>query len=153
MASTPSGKVTSSQGGTVLTYLDTGSYGTVSSRTLVIYDSNGVPVATFNMGASLSQTYNITADSYFSFVCTVADNVSGSPWIATVNYLAENICITTMVNAVSQLGCGCDCGSEKLTYIDISNIFRFCAESTALFGLGVSAQSLITAANTYISGI
>lgn len=152
MASIPSGKVTSSQGGTVLTYSDTGSYGTVSSRILVISNSNGVPVATFNMGSSLTQNYTITADGYFSFVCTVVDNVSGSPWIAVVNFLAENICVTTLVNVVVQLGCGCNCGSEELTYSDITTTYIFCADSAALFGLGVAAQSLITAANIIISG-
>ena len=150
MASSPSGKVVASPGGLQLTYQDTGSYGTVSSRLLNIYDANGdLVTSTINMGSNLTATISITADQYLTFVCTVNDNVSGSPWITTVNYLAEGIYAQTFLNVMVSSGCGCPQGQ-------FCNLFKAelnlqAAERYALSGLGIPADALITYANIYVN--
>jgi len=133
----------------LLTFLDASTgVGTLVSRTLNIYDSDSVLVDTVDMGAVLTATYGISADSYLSFVETIIDNTG--TYIGTFNMETTVFFDITFVNTVAQLGCSC--GSEQVNYIDISLLFRSAALILAAFGLGVAAQNNITAANTFISG-
>lgn len=149
MASQASGNVTSSNGGLILTFTDSGNYGTVTSRVLNIYDPNGVLLQTYNMGANLTQNYPVTADQYLSFVLTVIDNTG--TFTATVNYLAEGIYIAAYLKRITALGCNCDCHSRILCNLIAGERFLSAAERFALSGLGVAANSNIQAANVYVN--
>lgn len=148
--SVASGVVTQSANGGTLTFTDTGTYGTVSSRELVIRDSDGEILDEIDMGASLTATYTITADIYASFELTVIDNTG--TYTTTVNYLSTAFYDIVFANVIAQLGCNCNCGSEQLTYADISQLYKSAAERYALSGLAPAAQNAITAANTIING-
>lgn len=144
--STASGSVSNNISGTLLTFTDTGSYGTIISRTLVINDSNGVLLTTINMGANLTATYAITADAYLTFILTVVDNTG--TFTATVNYLAYGIYIVSFLTKLANSGCGC---TGNFCNVDIAEIFLSEAQNFALFGIGPSSQANITAANVYIN--
>lgn len=146
--STASGTVTQSAGGSVLTYRDTGTYGTVSSRILVVYDPNGNILQTTPMGASLTASYDISIDQWLRFQCIVIDNTG--TFTATVDYLSTAFYDNTYVNILAQLGCGCDL--KQFNYIDISYFFRNAALRLALGGFAVAANLNVIAANAYING-
>ena len=152
MAVVASGNVTQSANGNVLTFTDTSTgIGTLTSKTLVIYDSNGAILTTIAMGAGLTATYNITADLYMSFVMTIIDNTGTYPF--TYNFLSTTFYDTNLANIVAQMGCGCGTDNENLIYADIGEIFKSAALRDALSALAVAAQSMITAANNYLLGI
>lgn len=144
-----SGNVSQSASGNILTFTDTSS-GIISlvSRTLQIYDQNGVLLTTINMGASLTATYNITSDGYFQFVETIVDNTG--TYILTKNYLSTAFTDNVIVNTLTQLGCSCSL--ESFNFIDIAYFFRFAALRLALGGFGVSAQANILAAFSIVTG-
>jgi len=146
MASFSSGTVTNSIGGTVLTFTDTGSYtAPIVSRSLQINDYNGNPLATINMGASLTAIYNITADQYITFILSVTDNTGVVP-PATVNYLAQGFYTIAYLNAITQSGCGCN---GVFCNLDIAENFLKAAQRFGIAGNGVAAQSNILAGNVY----
>lgn len=145
-----SGTVTISAGGKVLTFIDetTGIVGFVS-RTLVINDPNGVPIASFDMGTNTSQAYTISADGYFEFVETIVD-VSGSH-VLTINKVADGIYKATYLNIIKLVGCSCNCSNETFTSLFVGQLFDSAANWFGLFGQGVQAQNNVQAANTYIN--
>lgn len=147
MPSTATGEVSNSQDGKTLTYTDTGSYTGLVSRILNIYDSNGILLDTIDMGVLLVATYAITADGYYTFICTVFDN-TGGPFIATKNFLAENIYIAALLNFLSSLGCCNGCIPEN---IFLADLYAGGAEDSGSFALGPQAQQQITAANKLIN--
>lgn len=150
MASTAAGTVTQSGDGTVLTYTDIGSYGTVISRVLTIYDYDANVLATINMGASLTATYNITADGYFTFICEVFDD-TGGPFTATVAYLSTAFFQIAFAPQIAAQECpACD------TFAVFYNLNRaYLSEQAALIyashGASVQAQNNITQANFYVN--
>ena len=147
-----SGTVTSSANGLTLTFTDTGSgYGTVTSRTLTISNALGQIVQTYSMGTNLTQEFPVTADAYWSFVLTVI-NATPTPYTCTVIFLANGIYMAAYVNAIAQLGCSCDCGSDQLNYYDIAELYNISALRLALGGFAIAANNAIIAANTIITG-
>ena len=151
MASTPSGTVT--QGnlvGNELLFTDTGSYGTVSSRILNIYDYQGNLIQTYNMGANLTQIFPIPADNWYWFVCTVTDNISGSPWVTNVYYVSTGYYWTAYQAQFDSTNCGCGCNNYNM---EISNLLLQAALRFNLAGLSgaSSAQQCIVAANFFIN--
>jgi len=151
MASTPSGTVTQYglNGGQAL-YTDTGSYGTVSSRVLTVYDFNGNVLETFTMGASLTQIYTYTADAWFHFQCVVTDNVSGSPWITDVYWVSQGFYWQTYQLVYNASNCGCVNNNLNLV---ISQLALADALRANLAGLEGAAQAnrAIIAANVYVN--
>lgn len=145
MASTASGTVTTNLAGTQLTFTDTGSYGTVSSRTLTISNANGVVLVTANMGSQLTYVYNITADAYLTFVLTVIDNLGTVT--ATVNYVAFGYYSAAYLNKIAVSNCGCG----DFENLEIAELFFTASQRFALAGLGVPSNSNIVAANVYIN--
>ena len=143
--------ISQSSAGNVLTITDTGSYATVSSRTLTIYDPNGNVLSVIDMGSSLTTTYDISLPQYLSFVLVVVDN-TGS-YSTTVNYLANGIYLVAYVNVISQLGCSCNCGSQQLIYADIAELYNSSSLRLALGGFGVAANNAILAAYNIIMGL
>lgn len=149
MAVQTSGTITQASSGSPLTFLDTSSgLGTVSSRTLTIFDGNGMQLAFIVMGASLTANFPITADGYFTFFEQIVDNTG--TYTLTINYLSTAFYDITFVNTMAQLGCGCSL--EQFNYIDISQLFKAAAIRLFIGGLGASSQQAITAANQYITG-
>jgi len=148
MASNPSGNVTNNIAGNQLTYTDTGTYGTVSSRILTIFDPNGTLLSTIDMGSSLTAPYTITADQYLRFICTVADDVSGSPWVTTVNYLAQGFYTVAYLNRLVQSDACCESDFNNL---DIAEKFLAAAQRFGVAGLGIAANNEILAANIYVN--
>lgn len=144
-----SGTVTQSSSGSPLVFVDTTTgLGTVSSRTLTIFDGNGTQLAFIVMGAALTTPYSITADGYFTFFEQIVDNTG--TYTLTINYLSTAFYDITFVNTMAQLGCGCSL--EQFNYIDISQLFKAAAIRLFIGGLGASSQANIIAANQYITG-
>lgn len=84
--------------GSQLLYTDGGTgYGTLVSRILTIFDCNGNLLQTINMGASLTAIYNITADAFFQFICTVIDNTG--TYITEVDYVAIGFYTASYLNS------------------------------------------------------
>ena len=145
MASTPTGTVVQ-VAYNQLKYTDTGSYGTVSSRTLVIYSSTGTVLDTVNMGATLTYTYTLTADAALQFVCTVVDNISGSPWVTTVYTLATGFFWQSYAEQYSVNNCGSAYNNNNLTYAN--NTLQAAIRFTIAANL-VAAQRNIVIANYF----
>lgn len=148
MASVASGEVIPTIGGLVLTYLDTGSYGTIVSRTLNVLDANGNLVAgPINMGTNLSTEINITFDQWLQFICVVVDNTG--TFTATVDYLAEGIYTQAFLNQMVSLGCQC----QRNAFCDLfkAELSFVSAERYAVSGLGIPASQLILGANIYVN--
>lgn len=136
--------------GTQLLFTDTGTgYGAIISRTLLVYDANGIlltPVP-INMGSVLTATLNIIVDQWLSFVLTVIDNTG--TYTCTVNFLAEGIYAFAFLNKMVGLGCGCK--SHPFCNLFKAELSVVAAERFAISGLGVSATSMVTAANIYVN--
>jgi len=150
MGSIVSGKVSPSPGGTVLTFTNTGTYSLpFVSQVLTVYDCNGnVAYGPFNMGQNLTQTVNITADGWFSFVNVITDQ-TGALSPIPVNYLAEGIYIAAFLNRL--VANGCNCMPQQFCTMFKAQLNEQAAEWFAIPGLGVASQSSITAANVYIN--
>lgn len=147
--STPSGKVTQNNlSGSELLYTDSGSYGTIVSRNLTIYDYQNQPLITVSMGAALTYIYTITADAWFTFECVVVDNTG--TYTTTVYYTAGGFYTAAYLNLFTATNCGCqgnNCNMEYAEYAYQAAI-RF-----TLAGLAGAAQAQreIVAANVLIN--
>lgn len=154
MAIIVSGNVTPNtpvNGNLTLTFTDMSTgVGTLVSRILTIYNSNAVLVTTINMGATLTATYIVTTDQYLSFVETIVDNTG--TYVLTVNYLSTTFYQISFANTIAALPNDFNCGSEQLTYIDISDLYAQAADRYALSALAPAAQNAINTANYFITG-
>src|SRR3982750_3712936 len=83
--------------GSQLLWVDTGTYNTIISRTLNIYDCNNNPLLTVSLGATTSYTYTITADSFFKFSAIIVDN-TGS-FTSEVDFVATGFYTAAYLNA------------------------------------------------------
>lgn len=157
MASTPSGTVQQyNLSGSQLLYTDTGSYGTVSSRVLTVSDYLGNVVGVYTMGASVTQIVPISSDGWYQFVCVVNDNVSGSPWTATVYWLAGGYFIAAYLNQYTVNGCYNNTQTTNTNLTVANNAYlaalRFNLGSTgAASANAIAAQNCIIAANYYVN--
>lgn len=143
---TCSGVVTNNLAGNLLTFTDTGSYGTVSARTLVIKNSVGTVLTTINMGSSLTATYAISADAYFEFDLSVTDG-SGT-YTCVVDYVAYGFYTIAYLNQFSASNCGCDLNSDNL---DIAEKFLQAAFRFNIANNPAASQANILAANYYVN--
>ena len=146
-----SGEVSTSLDGKTLTFLDTGTYGTVTSRILNILDVYGNVLTQINMGASLTATYAITADAMLQFILNVND---GAAETCTVNYLAQGIYAATYLNIIKLVGCSCNCSNETYQELSVAELFLAAANRFALGTFSVyaiSANNNIIAANNMLT--
>jgi len=151
MPSTPSGTAVENSltGGSII-YTDTGSYGVVSSRILTIYNSAGTLLQTINMGSTLTATYTFPADVWLKFVCTVTDNVSGSPWVTTVYIVAQGYYWNAYLAQFNATNCGCqgnNCNLEK-SQLSLQAALRF---NLAGLAGAASANACIIMANYWVN--
>lgn len=123
--------------------------GTLVSRTLNIYDYNNNLVDTVNMGATLTATYNVSADGYFSFQEIIVDNTG--TYTGTFNFLCISFYVSLYAPAVAALTTYCgDLTGEIYNQSNAQNN-RYAGLDMASFGQGVIAQQLITRANFLIT--
>lgn len=149
--STPSGTVVQNglNGGSLL-FTDTGSYGTVSSRTLTIYDYLGNPVAPspFNMGTNLTQLFSFNTDAWFHFQNVVVDG-SGT-WTTDVYVVADGFYWEAYLNQFVASQCGNVGVNSNL------EISQLCLQAALRFNLSglpgaASTNSAIIAANYFVN--
>lgn len=153
MASLPSGTVTqnSLNGGSLL-FTDTGSYGTISSRTLTIYDYQGNPVSPspFNMGNALTQVFTFGSDAWYHFQNVVVDNVSGGPWVTDIYVVAVGFYWETYLNQFNATNCGCIGNNCNLEYSQLALQAALRFNLAGLSG-AASAQNCIVMANYFVN--
>lgn len=139
-----------SLGMVTLTFTDTTTgLGTVSARTLTIYDYNNVLVKTINMGTSTTATFQISADGYYTFDESITDNTG--TYIGEVAFLCTAFYIAAYVQSVASNATYC--GDLFGTVFNQSRAqnYRYAAIDMASFGQRVIAQELITQANFYVT--
>lgn len=148
MAAIATGTVTQNNlTGSQLLYTDTGTgYGTITSRTLNVYDCNNNLLFTFNMGTNLTQVVTITADAWFKFVCTVVDNTG--TYSAEVDYVAIGFYTAAYLEQFVSTNCGCQLDNCNL---DIAENFLNAALRYNLAGNGIASNANIVAANIYVN--
>jgi flagellar hook assembly protein FlgD len=133
-----------------LTFRDTTTgLGTVSARTLTIYDYNDDLVQTISMGTSTTATFNVSADGYFTFDESITDNTG--TYTGDVAFLCTAFYINAYVTSVASNTTYCgDLYGVVFNQSQAQN-YRYAAIDMASFGQGVIAQQLITQANFYIT--
>ncbi len=129
-------------------FTDTGSYGTLVSRNLTIYDYQGNVLINVSLGASLTYIYTITADAWFQFECVVVDNTG--TYTSTVYYTAGGFYVAAYLNLFTATNCGCQGNNCNMEYAEYAYqaALRF-----TLAGLAGAAQAQreIVAANVLIN--
>lgn len=140
---------TVSSGIVTLTFQDqTTGLGTVSARTLNIYDYNNVLVKTINMGTSTTANFQIQADGYYVFDESITDNTG--TYTGAVNFLATAFYINEYTQSVAANATYCGDLYGIVFNQSRAQNYRYAAIDMASFGQGVVAQQLITQANFYI---
>lgn len=91
-------------GGSIL-YTDTGTYNTVSSRVLTVFNYLGAQIQQFNMGVNLTQVFTYPADDWFWFQCIVTDNTG--TFTANVYVVPDGYYWVAYQNQYNASGCGC----------------------------------------------
>jgi len=131
--------------GSQLLWTDTGSYGTMVSRNLTIYDCNGVVLQTVSLGTATTYTYNITADGFYQFICVVVDNTG--TFTSTVDFIAAGFYTSAYLNAFTggSILPISNCNMEK------AENFYNAAIRFNLASNFVAANNCIIAANIYIN--
>lgn len=141
--------VQASLDGTQLLITDAGTYtAPVSSRVLTIFDSNGVLLATVNMGTNLTYTYTITADAAFLFVLNVTDGTGVLPAYAAP-FCAQGFYTVQFLSLITTSGCGCDCNTQPM--LDAGEDYLAAAQRFTLANQLPAAQANIVAANEVIN--
>ena len=132
-----------------LTFTDTTTgLGTVSARTLTIYDYNDDLVETINMGTSTVATFNVSADGYFTFDESITDNTG--TYTGEKALLCTSFYIYEYVQSVANNSTYCGDLYGIVFNQSRAQNDRYAAIDMASFGQGVIAQQLITQANFYI---
>lgn len=145
-----SGNMSQSPSGTVLTFTDTTTgIGALTSRTLQIFDPNSLLLDTVDMGASLTDTYDITQDQWLSFVETIVDNTG--TYILTVNYLSTTFYQNAFANAIAAVPNVTDDVFGTVWNLNLSQDNYQAALRFFIGGFGVAAQNMITQANFYVA--
>lgn len=134
--------------GTPLIWTDTGLYGSIVSRTLVITDYQNNVVETISLGSTLIYDFVITADNWYCFTGTVIDNTG--TFVSTVYYVSTGFYTASYLAQYASTNCGCigvNCNMEAA-----ENAYN-AALRFNLAGLSgaASSQASIVAANVLIN--
>lgn len=132
--------------GSELLWTDTGTYGTIISRTLTVYDCNGNVLLTVELETALTYLYTITADAFYQFVAVIVDNTG--TYTSTVDYVAIGFYTAAYLNAFNAAGCGCNIPQCNL---EIAENFYNAALRFNQASSFVAANSNIIAANVYVN--
>lgn len=138
-------------GGSLL-FTDTGSYGTIVSRTLTIYDYLGNALQVFNMGTNLTQIYTFLADAWFDFNLVVVDNTG--TFTLDLPIVSQGFYWDSYTEIFNSTNCGCqvdDCTLEK-SQRALAAALRFNLGSTGPnTPAAASANREVLAANIYVN--
>jgi len=134
--------------GSPLNWNDTGSYGTIVSRTLVITNSIGTVLETVPLGAALTYAFTITSDNWYCFTATIVDNTG--TFTSVVYYLSTGFYWATYLQQFVSNNCGCNGQNCNL---ETSQLFLQAALRFNLAGASgaASAQSCIVLASYYVN--
>lgn len=132
--------------GSQLLWTDTGSYGTIVSRNLTIYDCNGVVLLTVSLGTTTTYTYNITADAFYQFICVVVDNTG--TFTSTVDFVAIGFYTAAYLGVFNSTSLG---NTGILCNLDAAENFLNAALRFNLAGNFVAANANIVAANVLVN--
>lgn len=150
MASVASGIVTNNLAGDLLNFTDTGTYtAPIVSRSLQINDYQGNPLATINMGASLTANYPITADGYYIFILSVTDATGVVP-PATINYLAIGFYTLAYDAIILPVACSCNCSEQTFKSLSHGELMLIGAQRSGIGQNAVNAQNQVIAANNLL---
>lgn len=147
--STPSGTVVQYGilGGQAL-FTDTGSYSTLISRNLTVFNYLGDVIQVFNMGVNLTQIFSFAADAWFQFTCVVVDNTG--TWTTNVYFVSQGYYWDAYTNQFNSTACGCvgnNCNLE-VSQLCLASALRF---NLAGLAGAVSANRDILAANYFVN--
>lgn len=152
MAVVTSGSVAQSAGGLVLTFTDTSTgIGTLTSRTLTVYDCNGnilVP-SPFSMGTSTTQAFDITADGWYRFYEVIVDNTGTYP--LTVDFYADAVYKNAFSNAMVAVSSYQSDLFGVIWSLNLSQDYYNAGYRFFIGGFSVAAQNMITQANFYVN--
>ncbi len=154
MATVASGNVTAGvpvAGVVTLTYHDTTSGITgLISKTLVITNSLGTVLQTTNMGAGTTATYNISADLWLRFTCTIIDG-NGTTSV-TVDYVSIAFYQSVFAPAVAALTSLEDCNIfGQAQNLSLAELNKNASLDMAQFGQAVQSNTLIIYANQILA--
>lgn len=135
--------------GANLLYTDTGAYGAVSSRTLSVFNANGVIIGLpYNMGADLTQAVVVAKDGYLQFICVVVDNTG--TYSAQVIYDTNGFFAAQSLAVLASIGCDCESDSIFDNLIR-GEIYQTNSQTYALVALGPQTQAAMDAANLWVN--
>lgn len=132
--------------GSQLLWTDSGTYGTVVSRNLTIYDCNGEVLLTTSLGTATTYTYNITADGFYQFIGVIIDNTG--EFTSTVDFVAIGFYTATYLSLFNASNCGC---TGLQCNIDAAENFLNAALRFNVASNFVAANTNIIAANVVIN--
>ena len=134
--------------GSPLEWTDTGSYGTIVSRNLVITNYLGATVGSANLGSATSYAFSITADDWFAFTATIVDNTG--TFTSVVYYVSTGFYWATYLAQFTTSNCGCignNCNLE-ISQLQLQAALRF---NLAGASGAASAHITIIAANYFVN--
>jgi len=118
----------------------------VTSRHLLVYDSNGTLVTDYNMGTNLTQNVPIVKDVFYTFILTLNGSIS-----TTKTYLSTRQVDLQSLTLEQALNCGCSSSKSLCNDAVKSLLSESWANTYWLFNQGSNSQRCIDAANTLIA--
>jgi hypothetical protein len=134
--------------GSPLVWQDTGSYGTIVSRTLVITDYEGNVLENVSLGATLTYDFTISADAWFCFTGTIVDNTG--TYTSVVYYVSTGFYWATYLEQFTSTNCGCTGVNRnlELSQLQLQAALRF---NLAGASGAAAAQNCIIMANYFVN--
>lgn len=143
-----SGVVTQNITGSPLTFTDTSTGISVTSRVLSVYDSDLELIEEYDMGANTTQEVPITSDGWFRFILVLNEN---EELAATVDYLSNLFYDLQALTLEETLSCGCSSSKSLCNDAVKAMMSRQWSLTYAIISEPTNAQRCITAANTLVS--
>lgn len=134
--------------GSPLLWTDTGSYGTIISRTLTIYDYQGNVLTTQSLGSTLTFDFDITSDNWYQFTGVVVDNTG--TYTSQVYYVSTGFYWVTYQSVYNASNCGCNNDNWNLVVSQLALASALRANLAGLAG-AAQAQRDVVAANVFVN--
>lgn len=142
-----SGVVSQNVTGSPLTFTDTSTGISVTSRVLSFYNSDLELIDTHDMGENLTQEIPITADGWYRFVLVLNEDDGLS---ATVDYLSTLFYDLQALTLEQALSCGCSTSKSLCNDAVKAMMAKQWALTYAIISEPTNAQRCITSANTLV---